>query len=138
MLRDTPRRRTNVPTYFMVFAERRTEGRWEVLHREPDPEHPGRTCPKDIGPGWGREQIDWYIDLSGARGLPADLSEDLAAHIAAEWADGLYEPSWLTVAEIRHLIATDRAPHFSHLNPDWFATDPPLPDKDVRAVFWHD
>ena len=103
-----------------------------------DPDLPNAPLvPKDIAPPWGWEQIQFYVELSGERGLPRDVSIGLRSYLEAHWQDEAYGLSWMTLAEIKmHLAnATDQA--YFQFSPDWFDSYP-YDDEHIRVVFWHD
>lgn len=128
-----------MPAYFFAFAERFDGNAWHLAAPlEPDPDRQGALVPKNIAPPWGWEQIVWYAELTGERGLPDDISDGLSAYIAADWhGEALGHCSWATVAEMKRLLAADTS-RLWHFNPDWITNPLQQPDPELRAVFWHD
>lgn len=127
-------------TYMFAVVEIWREGGWALA----DPlvvdeaEETAVFVPRNIAPPWGWEQIEWYADLSGRRGLPDDASPALRAYLAAAWGNSACALSWLTLADIKQRIMADSDPHFSHFNPDWFTHYDTTNDAHIRVIFWRD
>ena len=76
-----------------------------------------------------RESI---IQVSGKRGLPADISPELLDYFNNRWKkENVFGKSWMTIEEI--IECNDHDDDF-YLNEEWFDKYSE-PDK-VRVVFW--
>ena len=123
-------------TYFFAFVEALTENGWTLAHPLVFDEDDGQEVPNNIAPPWGGEAIDYYITLSGERGLPEDMSDRLRDYVIRVWENETYGASWLTSAEIEQLI--DDFPDADHFNPAWLATNQTDDEITARVIFWHD
>jgi hypothetical protein len=122
-----------------AFVEVYRQGAWVLGDpKVVDPDaSSAKLMPTNIAPPWGWEQINFYYELSGERGLPDDLSEGLRMYLAEAWGESAYGISWLTLHEIKWHLANETSQAFFHFNPDWFEGYP-FADDDIRVVFWHD
>ena len=133
-------------THLYAFTEYFNGFMWHLMDPLiPDKDDPDRVLiPNDIAPPWSWPDIQQYITLSGERGLPHDLSLELQNYLVHQWASGdeAYQASWLSLHEIKSLLAADIDNAYPHFNPNWFtkARHHHNIDNDdhIRIIFWHD
>ena len=102
--------------------------RHRKYHSENEPEYipQSRYLPGD------ESTSERIIQISGKRGLPADISPELLEYFNHRWKkEDVFGKSWMTVEEI--IEYNDEDDDF-YLNEEWFAKYSE-PDK-VRVIFW--
>ncbi|MDA0269171.1 MAG: hypothetical protein O2890_13750 [Cyanobacteria bacterium] len=92
--------------------------------------------PRNMAPPWGYDNIMYYYEMSGERGLPKDICSELRKHVLEDWDNDVYSASWFTLAEIKQLYSEGQPSTYCHFNIEWFSNFQTCPDEAIRVVFW--
>lgn len=129
------------------WVERRPVGSetWEAVGKEGDYYDSTRNIPLFAALADVRISREW--DYAGSkpiaepRGLPSDLSPEVAAYMGNEWGGNLHSQSWYTLEELRGYEWPENLQFFRRVYVGallGLAIESAVRDSDIRIVFAFD
>lgn len=125
-------------TSMYAFVEVLEDGAWRVADRSGAEESGSDPIPRNIAPSsWGKFNFAVYYQASGEKGLPEDMSGELAKYVRTHW-EWVNRPSWMTMKEMRTFFEKDKPGRYAHLAFEELAGELDASEAEVRVVFWAD
>lgn len=121
-----------------AFIEIQRETAWE-LFRDFDKRY--HEPPFNLAPlTWGEFNFSKYYEFSQEKGLPKNLSPDLAQIIEQQKIqfgdDAINRPSWISYEEILDFYQQDTENLYAHFDFKFLGQLKEKQKQDIRVVFW--